>query len=189
MTALGLIDLRRSHGYCNACRLPCFAADALLGIGGFLTLRARSMACLAGLNDPFRKAGTLLSELAGWRVCAETLRKCCYETASDAREHRAELGSLPEQFEEASGQDREAHIDAGKVNTPDGWRDIKLVVFACRERGILARLRTTSSATCRRRRSGRSSRRWKGWRRSGRGARPRPNVWAWWMRPRRRSEC
>lgn len=135
MTALGLIDLRRSHGYCTDCLLPCFAADALLGIGGFLTVRAQSMACLAGVDDPFRKAGTLLSELAGWRVCAETLRKCCHESAGDARERRAELGSLPEQFEEASGQDREAHIDAGKVNTPDGWRDIKLVVFACRERG------------------------------------------------------
>ena len=135
MTALGLIDLRRSHGYCTACRLPCFAADALLGLDGFLTVRAQSMACLAGINDPFRKADTLLSALAGWRVCAETLRRCCHESADDARERRAELGGLPEQFEKASGQDREAHIDAGKVNTPDGWRDIKLVVFACRERG------------------------------------------------------
>ena len=135
MTALGLITLRRSHGYCVACRLPCFAADALLGIAGFLTILARSMACLAGLNNPFRKAGTLLATLAGWRVCPEILRKCCHESAGDARECRAELGSLPEQFDKASGQDREAHIDAGKVNTPDGWRDIKLVVFACRERG------------------------------------------------------
>jgi hypothetical protein len=135
MTALGLLDLRRSHGYCSACHLPSFAADGLLGIDGFLTIRAKSMACLAGVNDPFRKADTLLAALAGWRVCAETLRRCCHDTAADARERRNELGGLPEKFEEARGQDREAHIDAGKVNTPNGWRDIKLVVFACRERG------------------------------------------------------
>lgn len=135
MTALGIIDLRRSHGYCSDCHLPCFAADGLLGIDGFLTVRARSMACLAGINDPFRKADTLLTALAGWHVCAETIRKCCHQGAVDARERREELNGLPEQFEQAEGQDREAHIDAGKVNTPDGWRDIKLVVFACRERG------------------------------------------------------
>ena len=135
MTALGLIDLRRSHGYCPDCHLPRFAADGLLGIDGFLTLRARGMACLAGVNDPFRKADTLLSELAGWRVCAETLRRCCHDAAAEARERRPELDGLPRRFEKAVGQDFEAHIDAGKVNTPDGWRDIKLVVFACRERG------------------------------------------------------
>jgi hypothetical protein len=135
MTALGLVDLRRSHGYCSACHLPSFAADGLLGIDGFLTARARSMACLAGVNDPFRKADALLAALAGWRVCAETLRRCCHEGADDARERRDELDGLPEKFAQARGQDREAHIDAGKVNTPGGWRDIKLVVFACRERG------------------------------------------------------
>ncbi len=135
MTALGLIDLHRSHGYCTTCDLPCFAADGLLGIDSFMTVRAKSMAGLAGVNEPFRKADTLLTALAGWHVCAETIRKCCHQAAADARERRDELNGLPEQFEQAKGQDREAHIDAGKVNTPDGWRDIELVVFACRERG------------------------------------------------------
>jgi hypothetical protein len=93
------------------------------------------MACLAGVNDPFRKADTLLTALAGWHVCAETIRKCCHQGAADARERRDELVGVPDLFGKAVGQDREAHIDAGKVNTPDGWRDIKLVVFACRERG------------------------------------------------------
>lgn len=135
MSALGRIDLCRSHGYCADCHLPCFAADRLLGISGFLTTRARSMACLAGINDPFRKADVLLSELAGWRLCAEAIRRCCHEAADVARERRDELTGLPRRFQEAEGLDREAHIDAGKVNTPDGWRDVKLVVFACRERG------------------------------------------------------
>jgi hypothetical protein len=135
MTALGLIDLRRAHGYCTNCDLPCFAADGLLGIDSFLTVRAKSMAGLAGVNEPFRKADTLLTALAGWHVCAETIRKCCHQAAADARERRDELNGLPEAFAKAASQDREAHIDAGKVNTPDGWRDIKLVVFACRERG------------------------------------------------------
>jgi hypothetical protein len=134
MTALGPIDVRRSHGYCKACGQPGFAADGLLGISGWMTARAGAMACLAGVNDPFRKADTLLAELCGWRVCAETIRRRCHEGAAGARAHRDRLGGLPALFGPAPGQDREAHIDAGKVNTPDGWRDVKVAAFARRER-------------------------------------------------------
>jgi hypothetical protein len=135
MTALGAIDVSRSHAYCKGCDLPGFPADDLLGIDGWMTVRATSMACLAGVNDPFRKADDLLAGLCGWSVCAQTIRLRCHEAASDAREQRSQLSGLPELFAQAHGQDHEAHIDAGKVNTPDGWRDIKMVVFACRERG------------------------------------------------------
>ena len=45
-------------------------ADGHLGVDGFLTRRARRMACLAGVNDPFRKAEVLLRELSGWAVAA-----------------------------------------------------------------------------------------------------------------------
>ena len=91
MTALGIIGLRRSHGYCANCDLPCFAADGLLGIDSFMTVRAKSMACLAGVNDPFRKADALLAALAGWHVCAEAIRKCCHEGGADARRRRDEV--------------------------------------------------------------------------------------------------
>jgi hypothetical protein len=135
MTALGPIDVGRSHGYCRDCGQPGFAADDLLGSDGWMTPRAQKMACLAGINDPFRKADVLLEELCGWRVCAETIRRCCHQAAANTRAHRPQLNGLPEQFRQAEGQDREVHVDAGKVNTPDGWRDIKVAVFACRQRG------------------------------------------------------
>jgi hypothetical protein len=134
MTAIGAIDLGRSHGYCNDCKQPQFAADRLLGINGWLTCRARSMADLAGFRDPFRQAEIVLSELAGWSIDAETIRRYCHQDAARARKYHAEFQSLPERFAAAAG-DRELHIDAGKVNTPDGFRDVKVAVFACRERG------------------------------------------------------
>jgi hypothetical protein len=92
------------------------------------------MACLAGVNDPFRKAEQLLAELAGWSQDAETLRRNCHAEAAKAAATRSERTELPQAFEQASG-DRELHIDAGKVNTLEGWRDVKVAVFACRERG------------------------------------------------------
>ena len=92
------------------------------------------MACLAGVHDPFRKAAQLLQELAGWSLDAETLRRHCHVEAAQAAATRAERTELPSAFAKANG-DRETHIDAGKVNTPEGWRDVKMAVFACRERG------------------------------------------------------
>jgi hypothetical protein len=135
MTALGPIDLARSHAYCRLCGQPGFAADALLGIDGWMTTRARGMATLAGVNKPFRPAEDLLLGLAGWTVCCETIRRGCHEAAAQARAHRPQLQGVPQQFAEAQGQQRELHIDAGKVNTPDGFRDVKLAVFATRELG------------------------------------------------------
>jgi len=134
MTAAGAIRVERSHGRCRQCGQPGFAADRLLGIDGWLTPRARRLACLAGIHDPFRKAEVLLAELAGWSIDAETLRRHCHAEARVAAGQRAERTGLPEQFA-AAGGDWELHIDAGKVNTPEGWRDVKVAVFCRRERG------------------------------------------------------
>jgi hypothetical protein len=137
LTAVGPIRLARWHGRCEPCGQVGFAADRLLGIDGWLTVRARRMACLAGLHDPFRKAERLLAELAGWSIDAETLRRYTHAEAAVAAGGRAERTALPEAFAAASGE-QELHIDAGKVNTPEGWRDVKVAVFACRPRGPAA---------------------------------------------------
>jgi hypothetical protein len=135
MTAVGPIDLARSHGYCKDCGQPQFAADRLLGVCGWLTVRARGMADKAGINEPFRQAEALLFELAGWKIDAETIRRYCHEDAAAARASRAERTALPELFARAEG-DRELQIDAGKVNTTEGGhRDVKVAVHCCRERG------------------------------------------------------
>jgi hypothetical protein len=135
MTALGLIRLGRSYAQCRACEQGMFAADRLLGLDGWLSPRALQMACRAGVADPFRKAELLLSELAGWSVDADTLRRRCHEQAARAAATRASRTALPQAFAQATG-DHELHIDAGKVNTvEDHWRDVKVAVFARRERG------------------------------------------------------
>jgi hypothetical protein len=133
MTAVGLTCLRRWHSKCPDCAEVGFVADGRLGLTGYLTTRAQRMACLAGLNDPFRKAELLLEELSGWSVDAETLRRLTHTQAQSATRTRSQRRDLPQAFAEASG-DHELHIDAGKVNTPEGWRDVKVAVFAVRER-------------------------------------------------------
>ena len=139
VTAVGPVRLARWHTRCPACAGVGFPADGRLGVNGFVTRRASRMACLAGVSDPFRKAEGLLRELSGWAVDAETLRRLTHAEAAAATRTRADRGPLPAAFATAQtpangATDVEVQIDAGKVNTLGGWRDVKVGVFAVRGR-------------------------------------------------------
>ena len=123
----------RRYFTCPACGQGDFGADRVLGLDGYLTAAARRMACLAGVQQSFAKAETLLTELAGWDLDDETIRRLCHAEAARATARRDERVTA-EAFAAAAG-DWELQIDAGKVNTQEGWRDIKVAVFARRERG------------------------------------------------------
>jgi hypothetical protein len=126
----------RRYFTCPACKQGEFGGDRLLGIDGYLTSGARRMACLAGVRQSFAQAEQLLGELAGWELDDETIRRLCHAEAARARASREERGTAAV-FAAAPG-DREVQIDAGKVNTREGWRDVKVAVFACRARGAPA---------------------------------------------------
>lgn len=91
------------------------------------------MACLLGVQQSFAKAELALTEVAGWDLDDNTIRQLCHATAQQATATRDQRASA-EAFAEAAG-DLELQVDAGKVNTTDGWRDVKVGVFARRERG------------------------------------------------------
>lgn len=91
------------------------------------------MACLLGVQQSFARAEQALAEVAGWRLDDNTLRRLCHATAAAASATRPERTTAT-RFAEASG-DVELQIDAGKVNTQENWRDVKVGVFARRQRG------------------------------------------------------
>jgi hypothetical protein len=136
VTAVGPVQVRRTYFSCAVCQQGEFAADRILGIDGYLTVGASRMACLAGVQQSFARAEQLLDELAGWSLDDETIRRVCHQTANEAHTAR-EARATAAWFAQAPG-DWEAHIDAGKVNTFDGWRDVKVAIFAKRERGEAA---------------------------------------------------
>jgi hypothetical protein len=98
-----------------------------------VTRAACRMACLLGVQQSFGRAEIALAEVAGWDLDDNTIRQLCHATAAQATARRDERATA-EAFAEAPG-DLELHLDAGKVNTRDGWRDVKVGVFARRERG------------------------------------------------------
>ena len=110
-----------------------YPADAALGVDGFLSRQASRMASLLGVSHPFDRAHRLLEQLCGWTVDAETIRRSTHATARRAaaeRPGRADAG----RFAAAPGE-FELLIDAGKVNTRGGYRDVKLALFLGRDRG------------------------------------------------------
>jgi len=119
---------------CPACGQGDFGADRVLGIDGYLTAGARRMACLAGVRESFARAEALLAELAGWSADDDTIRRLCHAEAARARAWQAAEAPAAGRFARAAGA-AEVPIDAGKVNTEDGWRDVKAAVFARRPAG------------------------------------------------------
>ena len=91
------------------------------------------MACLLGIQRSFEKAEVALLEVAGWDLDDNTIRRLCHATAARATSTREQRPTAAA-FARAEG-DLEVQIDAGKINTAAGWRDVKVVVIDRREPG------------------------------------------------------
>lgn len=134
MTALGPIRLTRTHFSCPSCELGGYLVDDRLGIDGRLTGRAEQMITLAGVHQSFRHGATLLEQLTGWSVSYEIVRQVCYSQADELAQQREATAPEVEAFREATGR-MEFQTDATTVNTLDGWRDMKIGIFAKRQEG------------------------------------------------------
>ena len=132
MTTIGKVKAARAYHSCPGGCGGGFPADAVLGLGGGFTRRARRSICHVGVDNSFDRGACTLRELTGWSVDAETIRRLCHAEAKACRGAKAERLGAAADFAKAPG-DWELQIDAGKVNTETGWRDVKVATFAVRE--------------------------------------------------------
>jgi hypothetical protein len=136
MTALGRSELLRTYFACPGCGQGGAHVDRLLGLDGFLTRQATRLVCLTGGRIAFAPAGQMLAACCGWTVSDETIRLACQGQAGRIEEfHTTSAAGV--RFAVAVG-DVEFQLDATKVNTPGGWRDMKIGIFARREPGEVA---------------------------------------------------
>lgn len=131
LTAVGRVRLAR--GYVVGIDGGHYPADRALGVDGYVTAGAERMAVLAGARDSFARAGVALRELAGWELDDEAIRRLTHAAAARATATRAARPDVA-RFADAPGA-AEVQIDAGKVDTDTGWRDVKVAVFARRPAG------------------------------------------------------
>jgi hypothetical protein len=131
------VTLRRQHLRCRCCALSGYAVDELLGLGSYLSKRVRRLACLASSDRAFAVAADYLHEFCGIAVSAETLRLQCEQQGQQMAAWQPRSVSVAEQFAQAVGE-LEFQMDAGKANTLEGWRDVKLAAFVKRPLGETA---------------------------------------------------
>ena len=131
-TALGPVLVSREYSW-RAGDGGTFRADAVLGFEGFLTRQAQRLVTLVGVEHSFARAQQVLGELCGWQVDDEVIRQTTHAQARRATRERPTRSDATT-FAAASGEG-EVLMDAGKVNTLDGWRDVKIGLFLKRKPG------------------------------------------------------
>jgi hypothetical protein len=134
MTALGGADLLRTYFACDGCGQGGAHVDRFLGLERFLTHQAARLVSLAGGQHAFAPAARLLEACCGWAVSDETIRRACQDEAGRMADFRVTAPTIGAAFAAAAG-DVEFQIDAAKVHTTGGWRDMKIGIFARRQRG------------------------------------------------------
>ena len=98
-----------------------------------MTAAAERLAVFAGVRDSFARAQSALHELCGWDLDDDGIRTLTHAAAARATATRPDRDDV-DRFDRAPGH-VEVPIDAGKVNTDTGWRDVKLAVFCKRAAG------------------------------------------------------
>lgn len=128
------MTLCRRHLTCRRCGQHAHPLDERLGVDGFVSPHAQRLLCLLGAEHAFERAARLLREVAGLCVCDNTVRRICDEHGGKARAWQREDPEASRPFREAGG-DVEFQTDGTCVNTTGGWREVRLSIFAKRERG------------------------------------------------------
>lgn len=104
-----------------------------------LTPRGRQLVVLAGSDMSYDKASDRLRRMCGLRVSDQTVRRACEASGAKARVY-LQSSRAAEPVKHAPGQ-RECTLDGAKVNTTQGWREIRGLVVCKRPAGRPADLR------------------------------------------------
>jgi|ERR1051326_7929465 hypothetical protein len=93
---------------------------------------ARRVVTLAGSTWPFDEASAKLLELSRLRVSDDTIERVCQEEGQRAAAWMKSDEAPGEMMKKASGE-LEFSTDGVKVNTTEGWAEMRLNVLAKRE--------------------------------------------------------
>lgn len=104
-----------------------------------LSRGAQRMVCLAGASWSFDRASEHLHELCGLQVTDTTIRETCQQHGAACRRWQQQEPVASAAFRDAKGEP-EFSTDGTSVNTTAGWREIRVGIFAKRERGRPLRL-------------------------------------------------
>jgi hypothetical protein len=133
-TATGPIKIERYYGECGPCNLLTRPADASLGLTEDYTVGFRLLAVRAGSKKSFEEAKEDMMAYRGLEVSHMTIRQLCHKEVVKVNEFLETSAEVSKDFIATAGN-VEVVMDAAKVNTVEGWKDIKVCIYSKRPLG------------------------------------------------------
>jgi hypothetical protein len=136
LSSVGHITLGRRYFACKHCKAKQTPWDAWAGITGKhrVTPHARRMIVLAGSRASYDEGAEHLQELSHIQVSNDVVRGVCDEEGQQVQKWLKQSPEPQKVFSAAKGE-IEFSTDGLKVNTVDGWREIRLSSISKREAG------------------------------------------------------
>jgi len=130
----GVVQLQRRYLRCPVGCGGIFPLDERLGIRSYVTWQAQRLLSLAAVSWSYDQAAELLRAFCGVRVSDTTIRAIAQKHGGQMRRWQQEEPVACAAFKRAQGE-AEFATDGTSVNTTDGWREMRVGVFAKRQRG------------------------------------------------------
>lgn len=136
---IGDVWVARRYYACRHCRETQIPWDRWAGLGerDHLTAGARRLAVLAGSSWSFDVASDRLKEFCGLRISDQTIRRVTEVTGAAAGEWQKRAPAATAAYRKTAGH-AEFYTDGTSVNTTQGWREMRLGIFAKRPAGAPA---------------------------------------------------
>lgn len=133
LSSVGHIGVARRYYACSDCRAKQTPWESWAGVTGThrVTPHARRMIVLAGSGCSFDEAERNLKELSHLSVSNDVVRRVCDEEGEAVRKWMNQAPEIKEAFDKADGV-VEFSTDGLKINTVDGWREIRQSVISKR---------------------------------------------------------
>ena len=134
LTSLGHIPIDRRYYACKDCKAKQVPWESWAGVTGKhrVTPHARRIIVLAGSGCSFDEASANLEEFCRIQVSNDVVRAVCDEEGGDMQKWMNCSPEPQKAFSVAKGV-VEVSTDGLKINTMDGWREIRMSVISKRE--------------------------------------------------------
>jgi hypothetical protein len=129
------MDVARRYYACRACGRTCTPWDDWAGVEAIqVTEHARRVIVTVSTAWSFDRASAKLAGLCSMRVSDDTIERVCQDEGERVRKWLRGAAELVRAFAEAKGEP-ELYSDGLKINTRQGWREMRLNLLQKREPG------------------------------------------------------
>jgi hypothetical protein len=134
LTTVGHIQMSRRYYACRRCRATQTPWDAWAGLDAIqVTPHARKVIVTVATAWSFDRASIKLKDLCHMNVSDDTIERVCQHEGEAARQWLRVTEPTARAFSQAPGEP-EMYSDGLKVNTTEGWREMRLNLLQKRER-------------------------------------------------------